>query len=45
VQVTRGDVSVNGVRLREEDGAAVIGETGVLLAEGKKADVVVFVLP
>ena len=45
VQVARGNVSVNGVRLKQGDGAQ-IGETGaVTIDQGENAEVLVFDLP
>lgn len=42
VHVARGEVTVNGARLREGDGAALTGEPQVALSEGRDAEVLLF---
>ncbi|NMG74494.1 pirin family protein [Aromatoleum diolicum] len=45
VQVARGEVVVNGQRLTEGDGAAIEGESAVVLDHASGAEVLVFDLP
>ena len=45
VHVARGDVTVNGERLREGDGAKITGVEAVELTQGKAAEVLLFDLP
>jgi redox-sensitive bicupin YhaK (pirin superfamily) len=42
VQVARGEVELNGLRLEKGDGAAVSGESALKLARAKGAEVLVF---
>jgi redox-sensitive bicupin YhaK (pirin superfamily) len=42
VQVLRGDVEVNGAKLTAGDAALLDGETGITLAQGNNAEVLVF---
>lgn len=44
-QVARGEVTVNGQRLREGDGLAMDGVEAVAISEGNGAEVLVFDLP
>ena len=44
VQVARGEVSLNGVPLQTGDGAMLAGEDGVILDQGRNAEVLVFEL-
>ena len=45
VQVVRGAISVNGTRLEEGDGAAVVGEQELAFADGEAAELLAFDLP
>jgi hypothetical protein len=45
VQVVRGDVSLNGTKLEEGDGAAVEGERDLVFSSGRAAEVLAFDLP
>jgi len=45
VHLVRGELSVNGVRLRAGDAARLEGEPHVQLAQGRDAEVLVFDLP
>jgi redox-sensitive bicupin YhaK (pirin superfamily) len=45
VHVARGDVTVNGERLREGDGAKIAGADAVKFEQGKAAEVLLFDLP
>jgi redox-sensitive bicupin YhaK (pirin superfamily) len=42
VQVLHGDVAVNGTKLTAGDAALLDGETGITLAQGSNAEVLVF---